>query len=103
MNKIRAIVKRPEDIVGHLVYIENDLKTLQSIVEGYIEAVTITTDLVILCNEEGAIRGLPYNCRLFGYNFFGTLVFVGVDGDEFADYPGNFDHYKKYIIGGDLV
>lgn len=100
--KIKTIIKRPEDITGHIVYLENDLKTFQNVVGGYIEAVTICTDLVILCNEDGIHQRLPFNCNLFGHDFFGTLVFVGAKGDDFADYPGDFDHYKRCIIGGDL-
>ena len=100
--KIKVIVKRPIDLTGHVVYLDNDLKTFQNVVGGYIEAVTIASDLVILCNEDGIHQRLPYNCTLFGHDFFGTLMFVGTKGDEFADYPGDFDHYKRCIIGGDL-
>lgn len=101
-RKIRAIVKRPHEPIGHQIFIDNDLKTFQDVVGGYIEAVTICSDLVILCNEDGIHQRLPFNCNLFGHDFFGTLVFVGAKGDDFADYPGDFDHYKRCIIGGDL-
>ena len=41
MNKIRAIVKRPNELIGHELSINNALKTFQNIVGGYIEVVPI--------------------------------------------------------------
>ena len=39
--------------------IPNTLEELQAAVGGYIETVTIASDVVIICNEEGACRGFP--------------------------------------------
>ena len=100
--KIKTIIKRPEDITGHVVYLENDNETIQNVVGGYYTMVKLASDLAVLCNEEGMIHHLPYNCSLFGQHFFGTLMFVGLKDGDFADYPGDFDHYKRCIIGGDL-
>ena len=47
----------------------------------------IASDAVIICNEEGRILGLPYNCRFFGVDFVGTVLLVGTKGDEFCDMP----------------
>lgn len=41
--------------------------------------------MVHICNEEGRLQGLPYNLTFFGVSFVGTILFVGVLGDEFAD------------------
>lgn len=43
-----------------------DLKTLQDAVGGYIEAVTITPNMTLYCNEEGLLRGLPLNIMATG-------------------------------------
>ena len=48
---------------------------------------TLTSDVVIICNEEGRLKNLPYNCDLFGVSLVGTIIFAGVDGEEFADLP----------------
>lgn len=66
---------------------ENTLKALQREVSGYIETVTIASDAVIICNEEGRILGLPDNCRVCGVDFVGTVLIVGTKGDEFCDVP----------------
>ena len=65
--------------------IPNTLEELQATVGGYIETVTIATDVVIICNEEGRLQGLPHNCRIFGVDFVGPILIAGVDEDEFSD------------------
>lgn len=65
--------------------IPNTLGELQGTVGGYIETVTLAADAAIICNEEGRLLGLPYNCRFFGIDFVGPILVVGVDGDEFTD------------------
>lgn len=98
---IRAIVKRPDEMTGHVTYISNKLETLQKNVGGYIECVTIRPGVAIICNEEGRLLELPYNCEVEGYqtigdnnikltffrDFVGDIMVVGVDGDEFCDLP----------------
>lgn len=69
------------------IEIDNTLKALQDAVGGHIEAVTFSRDMIIICNEEGAINGMPFNCMICGTQFFGDILFVGVDGDEFGDIP----------------
>ena len=63
---------------------DNTLEAFQDAVGGYIETVTLCTDLVLICNEEGRIRGLPYNTTICGCQFYGPVVAVGVKGEDFA-------------------
>lgn len=94
-DKIRAIVKRPDEEIGHVTNISATLKNLQNIVGGYIETVTIRPGVVVICNEEGRIAGLDPNCAvkvesLLGcgtVDFVGEIIVVGADGDEFCDLP----------------
>ena len=96
--KIKAYIKRPDELIGHSTWIENSLKNLQNTVDGYIEAVTVD-NFVIICNEEGRLKDLPYNCTICDMDFFGTIIFAGIDGDEFGDCPITFEEYKKLIHG----
>ena len=86
MEKITVVVKEPGK-APEIRQIDNTLKALQDIVGGYIETVTIATDMVIICNEEGLIKHLPPNCRILGCYFVGTILAAGVDGEEFTDVP----------------
>jgi hypothetical protein len=54
-------------------------------VGGYIETVSFASDACIICNEEGRLLNLPFNCKLLGKEFVGPILIVGVDGDEFTD------------------
>lgn len=65
--------------------IPNKLEVLQDLVGGYIETVTVTDDHCVICNEEGRIRGLEENIWLAGATFYGPILLVGVDDDEFTD------------------
>ena len=75
--------------------IPNTLVACQELVGGDIETVTICTDLLLVCNGEGRIRGLGSNPFL-GYDFHGDWFLCGVDGEEFADVPGLDD--KEVIV-----
>lgn len=101
-KKIKAIVKRPDEEYGHSTWISNSLDNFQRTVEGYIEAVTYGEligypGFVIVCNDEGRIRELPYNCEVGGNLFFGTIVVVGVDGEDFGDCPLTFKKWKEIL------
>lgn len=94
--KIKVIIKKPEDEFGRLVEVENELEVFQNIVGGYIET-TGYKNLVIICNEEGMIRGLPPNV-LLGRNFlYGTIIVCGASGDEFSDVPIDFKKWEQIV------
>jgi len=69
--------------------IPNTLEDLQAAVGGYIETFTFATDACVVCNEEGRLLDLPYNCDLLGVSFCGTILIVGVNGEEFCDIPSD--------------
>lgn len=71
--------------------IENTLEALQAAVDGYIEAVTlIPGKAVMIVNEEGLLRGMvpnPAASMIAGTKIVGPALIVGVDGEEFTDFP----------------
>lgn len=73
------------------VNIENTLDALQAAVDGYIETVTlIPGKAVMIVNEEGLLRGMvpnPAASMIAGTKIVGPAIVVGVDGDEFTDFP----------------
>ena len=104
--KIKVLMKRP-DSHWYVTNVSNTLKNLQNLVGGYIETVTLLTPQagrkgpVIICNEEGKLIGLPYNCRFFGEDFVGTILIAGVDGEEFADLTAQeLEFLMGYIAAG---
>lgn len=90
---ISVLLKRPGEIPRH-VNVSNSLEALQKNVEGYIETVTLAEDLVIICNEEGLLKEMPYNCTICGQPFVGPILMVGREEDEFADLPVDWKTMK---------
>lgn len=91
---IKAIYKAPgkEPI---LIEVENELHAFQNAVGGYLEAVTFTTDCCILCDEEGRLKGLPYNITILGCHFVGPILIVGVEREDFCDVPNRISLTSK--------
>lgn len=84
---MRALFKAPKDDKFREIVVPNKLDVLQQLVGGHIETVTIATDAVIICNEEGRILGLDPNCNYCGIDFVGPILIVGTDGEDFTDCP----------------
>ena len=83
-NQILVVIKEPGKAPVVDPLFDNDLKAFQKAVGGHIETVTLTSDCVIICNEEGRLRGLPFNCSVCGVGFVGTILVVGAKGENFA-------------------
>lgn len=98
IEKIRVFAKRP-DSGWYTTWISNSLENLQRYVGGYIETVGLFKDACIVCNEEGRLRGLPYNCEICGVDFVGDILLVGTNGDEFCDVPGSLKDWKEVFDG----
>lgn len=102
-EKIRAIVKRPDEKYGHVTNISNTLKNFQRTVEGPIETISIGKDVVVICNEEGKLLGLEENMKirwrkaLLPEIIVGTVVIVGVDGEDFCDCPLELLDWKELL------
>ena len=97
MRKIKAIIKRPDELYGHVCQISNSLQNLQKTVGGYIETIYLTDDVVVICNEEGLLQNLPFNMRLHDQELVGTIIVCGIEGDELTDLGINFDEWK-YVV-----
>lgn len=89
-KKILAVVVEPGKD-AEIKEIDSDLKSLQSIVGGYIEAIyPFRDDVALVCNDEGKINGLPYNRFLLDDNgraydiIAGTFIIVGLTHDSFG-------------------
>ena len=89
MNTIRVAVYR----VGkemEILDVPDNLGSYQKIVDGMIEVATLTDDgLLLICNEEGIIYGMPPNRSYRFYNgepgvAFGDFFVCRSRGSEFA-------------------
>ena len=86
MRKIRVIIKDP-GAKPRSVWISDTLENLQKHVGGYVEENRITTDLSLLCDEDGRLKDKPFCARILNWNFVGTIILAGRKGEELADIP----------------
>lgn len=91
---MKAVYKCPGQAPA-VIDVANELKALQGLVEGHIEVVTFfiqtgadaggeTTYVALIVNEEGLLNNMRFNCNFIGKQYFGPMLFVGVDGEEFC-------------------
>ena len=95
------VIRKDPGQPPELVEMENTLEALQQAVGGYIETVTFCVDAAIVCNEEGRLRGLPYNCNFMDISFVGPILIVGVDGDEMCSLDDGNAALILHMLGRD--
>ena len=85
---MKVIRKHPGQM-PEVIDVENDGDAIRYELGGFIEAVTIAEDLAILCDEDGRFKNKAPNIafKALGVDFVGTILIVGVDGEEFCDVP----------------
>ena len=82
---MRVIYKEPGK-EAEVRNISNDLETLQSLVGGYIEHLTLSPGrLGLIVNEEGKLHDMECNFPVKHDMIVGPAVFVGEGGEDFTD------------------
>lgn len=102
MKTLRVIAKEPGKPFT-VKRIPDTLEDLQKAVGGYIEVVHLWGDLAVVCNEEGRLRGLPYNVTIDGVSFVGDILLVGTEGEEFEDIDDDFINDFKAFLTRNVV
>ena len=92
------LCKQGEEAI--IIEIDNDLSAFQQTVGGYIECITLSPDLVAICNEDGKlIEGALPNRWCRGDVIYGDFFFAGADEDEFCDVPEKYFAQLKALYG----
>lgn len=97
MRKIKVIIKRPDEKIGHVCHISSALENLQKTVGGYIGVMELGGGAVMICNEEGRIKGLEPNFLCGLSMIVGTVIICGINGEEFDDMPISLDLWKRLL------
>lgn len=98
MGKIKVIKKVPGER-PYTTYISDRLEVWQQNVGGPIEVFPVATDLIIICNEEGRLCNMRWNCNVIGEDLYGPVIFAGRKDDQFTDIPIDFKTFKKVFSG----
>lgn len=94
------VVYQPADSKHDVKVIDNNLETLQDIVNGYIEVVNIGNGILLVCNEEGKIHQLKPNLVVGNDTIVGDVVFVADAGDDFGSLSAEQIIYINHFLKG---
>src|SRR4051812_23362910 len=98
VTTMRVIVKHPDQpAVQEDVDASDMLGAMQKLVGGYVQAVKIGPDVVVLCDEDGLAKNKPDNC-----GFVGSIVFVEevlISPDEGYEWGSlSDDNVRKAVV-----
>ena len=94
---LNLLLVKPNELPKKII-IKNTLKEKQKLVDGLIEYVYLPNcnDVVLICNEEGKLLGLPPN-RDIGYDIVcGDFLIVGDDPELGEDRSLTEEQITKY-------
>lgn len=83
MSKLSVVIV-PVGAAPYQAVINDDLETIQSLVGGYFEVVSLGAGLLILCDDEAKIKNKPGNRRINHHIIAGQFIVVADGGEEFS-------------------
>ena len=103
MAKIKVIIKRPDELVGHVTNISTTLRNLQKTVEGYIETLPLGDNIYLIINEDGKLMRLPMNFKirqpLLADYIVGTVIVCQIDEHgDIIDLPDDYFGKWKQLL-----
>lgn len=101
-KQILAIVKDPGKAPQVEPLFTNSLHALQEAVGGRIETLTLSADLVLVCNADARPQGLQENIQVFGVGIAGPVVAVGAKGERFVSLKASNVPYVLNMLGGEM-
>ena len=96
-ERIRVLVKEPGRRPRQLE-IPNTMEAFQWLVSGFFETIPFDDKSVLICNEEGKIKGLRENFRIWNDIIVGTVVLAGAEGEDFTDVPEASEETFRQIL-----
>ena len=97
MEELKGLLVKPNKLPEEITF-KNTLETKQELVDGYIEYAYSDNfpDVAFICNEEGKIKGLPYN-RDIGHDIIaGNFIIISSKDDVGEDISLSDRQIEKY-------
>lgn len=97
IEELKGLLVKPNKLPEEITF-KNTLETKQELVDGYIEYAYSDDfpDVAFICNEEGKIKGLPYN-RDIGHDIIaGNFIIISSMDDEGEDISLSDSQIEKY-------
>ncbi len=100
-KQILVLIKEPGKAPVVEPLFDNTLESFQKAVGGYIETYYLRANITVVCNEEGKLKGLPYNITIGREDFVGTIVLCGTTVDDFCSLKASQIPRLMAILGGE--
>lgn len=98
MEKLNVVFKSPNEAPS-IKEVVDDLSTWQGLVGGYIEVVPYgdeNLNILVICNEEGKLKGLQPNIYYYSDILVGNIVFVSSNAE--GDFIGLNKQQIIYVL-----
>lgn len=86
----------------YIIDIEDSIESMQILVDGYIQCVYLTGNLILVCNGDGRLMNLPTNkfCNYINSNIKGNFLVCRSNyaGDDFADIEDEDIEFAKGLF-----
>ena len=103
---IKCIYKLPSEGYGRFYEIEDSLEAFQEAIGGYIEAIPVFDDVMIICREGAKNLDLPHNMYILGTNDMGMFAYESIKGpllvcgfknEAFSDLSMDMHQWRMFI------
>lgn len=97
-EQIIRVLRLPVGGAPEVMWIGNDYKEMQKIVEGDLEGVTVEPGIMVMCNENGIALGQTYNRTINRIDFRGPIFITRYDpetGDSVSLTESDIEKWSK--------
>lgn len=96
-ERIKVLIVEPNKL-PRVEVIDNNLKTKEELVGGYVEYLyrNYFPNIIIVCNKEGKMLGLPFNRDIGGDIVAGTFIILGEDPEKGENISLTDSQIEKY-------
>lgn len=92
---IRAIIVEPGK-KARTVRINNSMQNFKKIIGGEPELLRLGDNMAAVCDENGKLKNLPFAGIFKQYFLVGTVILVGIQGNEVVDFPMTMKELRNY-------
>lgn len=96
-KRITVLIKRPDEEPNEET-IDNTLKALQDIVGGRIATLTVSSDAVIIYNDDGKVMKLKKNDAFLGFGIYGIYIIAGRRKDRLTTLKPKLREWLKRLF-----
>lgn len=92
---VKVIIKKPESEHAIITSLSNSDYMIAKALGGQIKTTMLYPDIAILSDADAKKKKLPYNCKIWGDKYYGTIFLVGKIDKFYSDFPMSLEEAKR--------